>query len=251
VNGSHRIDAGLLVGGVVQPGTSWILRDSRAWWGPNDPDTRDRRGAIVDVAIWHWTGGRPFADVDAARRVFTNVEARKREDGSDMDVSFHFLVGWSGFVWQLCDLAIGTVHAGDGAMIRRSVGIECAWPGYISQARKLRVEGHEVTRMLEGTRKTMLRPSDAMEEACARLAATLSSLDPATGARIPRQVPGDSRGVMSTRFSAKQARAWKGHAEHFHLPVSAARRRAGKLRFDSGTLRVEALAKSGFRIVEP
>jgi hypothetical protein len=90
-----------------------------------------------------------------------------------------------------------------------------------------------------------------MEEACARLAATLSSLDPATGARIPRQVPGDSRGVMSTRFSAKQARAWKGHAEHFHLPVSAARRRAGKLRFDSGTLRVEALAKSGFRIVEP
>lgn len=177
---------GAIFGGVVLPGTEFVLRDPAAWWAWDVPEDRvdlRRRPGPIRVLGGHWTGGHARTGPNAGRKVVAAMKARRKDDDGDgvidaddplMDVSVHFVVGWDGIVFQTADLLYGTVHMGRGVN-SVSVGVETCWPGTAKQARKLGVDGRTERRRF-GTRSVeCLRPSDELLEGWRRLAAALSS----------------------------------------------------------------------------
>jgi hypothetical protein len=235
---SDFLAAGLVVAGQVIPGTSFVLRDSRAWWMPRERGTRLRAGP-VSLLVGHWTAGRPHVGPDAARRVVAAMKARKRDDGSPLDVGIHFVVSADGLVFQTADLATATVHVGSRDINRRGIGVECCWPGTLTQALRFGLAAREVRRRVAGSSIDMMEPPERMVAAWVQLADALASLPPSSGVAIPRQVPGDGTGLRSTRLSVSQARKWRGAMEHFQVP--------GTTKIDAGTLLLESLARSGWR----
>lgn len=231
------IDAerGIVLAGRVLPGTEWVHRDAAAWWAPGTNDTRSRvHGRATyspGVIVGHWTGGHHREGPGTARRVVAAMNARRREDGSDLSVSCHFVIGWDGLVWQTADLRDATVHVGDRVLLRRSIGVETAWCGYESQARKLGIEGvRVVTRALAGRATRLVAPSDALVASWVRLCGELAA---ALG--IPREVPA----MPSAALPLSRARARVGAIEHAQVGNPDKR--------DAGGLLLEALRDSGWR----
>lgn len=215
------LERGIVQGGEVIAGTEWVLRDPRAWWAPGTNDTMRRAGHRPRLITGHWTGGHHHEGPLAPVKVVRNVNARRRTDGSDMSVSMGFLVGWDGLCWQTADLDLATIHVGSRAVIRRSVGIEIAWCGYESQARRLGIDGAQVvTRTVGGQRLRVVRPSDAIVETWVRLCETL-----ATVCGIPRRVPRSSTAILS----AAELRTREGAIEHLTLGSAMKRDAAGLL----------------------
>jgi hypothetical protein len=149
------------------------------------------------------------------------MKARKREDGTPLDVGIHFVISWDGMVFQTCDLDTATVHVGSRLVNRSSIGVECCWPGTYRQARLLGVEGHE----LPGG---FLRPSEAMLASWVRLAETL-----ARHTQIPRQVP-----LTKRQFGRNENIGYRGAMEHWHVP--------GTTKIDAGGLLMQALSSAGW-----
>lgn len=187
------IEHGIIIGSDSLPGTERVVRDSRAWWAHGEVGTRPRQGNRIDRMVGHWTAGHPRTGPTAGVRVVQSMKSRKRPDGSRMDVGIHFVISWDGIIWQTCDLAQGTVHVGSRTMNARSVGIECCWPGTITQARKLGVEVDGVViGQAHGQRVRCLLPSDELLDAWQWLA------DALTAAKHPLLALPMKRGSMST-----------------------------------------------------
>lgn len=160
------IERGILVNGAVLPGTERVIRDPAAWWTAGERGTRPRGGRRADRLVGHWTGGHPRSGPTAGPRVVAAMRARKRPDGSPLDVGVHFVIGWDGLIWQTADLGAATVHVGHRAVNRRSVGVECCWPGTVTQAERLGVDvEHVAPGQARGQRIRCMAPSPEMLDA--------------------------------------------------------------------------------------
>jgi hypothetical protein len=224
------IASGIVHGGRVIGGTEWVLRDPSAWWDLTSSDVRPRNGHRPRLIVGHWGGGRHHVGPGAARKMVANMNARRREDGSDMSVSCGFVISWDGLCWQTADLDTATIHVGSRPVISRSIGVEIAWCGYESQARRLGIDGvHILPRVVDGQRLRVVRPSDAIVETWARLCDTL-----ATVCGIPRVLPPTSTALLSAAELAQQ----EGAIEHMTL--------GGPQKRDAAGLLIEALAARGW-----
>lgn len=206
---------GIVVGGIVIPGTDRVIRDSCAWW-TEGRETRPRDGRPVDMLIGHWTAGPARVGPAAGKRLFDAMEARENKDGEDLSVSVQLSISWDGLIWQHADLETGCVHVGARPIIRRSVGVECMWPGTTAQAARLGVAGASVRRPIDGVTASCLAPSDALLESWRWLADTLTGPDAgALGLRIPRRTLGLRRTL------GELTRSPGGVGEHATLPRGA------------------------------
>jgi hypothetical protein len=236
------VERGIVVGGVVVPGTEHVLRHRAGWWAwPKDrADLRQRaKGRDATLLVGHWTGGPiRIAEATAVEGVRI-MKLRERDDGSLADVSCHFIVGWDGMIWQVADLSLDCVHAGNAAN-RGSIGVETAWPGYADNAaaiaRALRKNGRPVhpayleapeQRLALGRKVSCLPPSPELLAGWVRLAETLAALPAELGIVIPRQI--------AVRGSKRTSR---GACEHQHCAPFKKGDAAGYL--------VEALAAAGW-----
>lgn len=221
---------GILRAGRVLPGTDWVLRDPAAWWQLGERGVRRRTVGPKTLLCGHWTAGPPRVGPDSARITKRNMDARKDVE----HLGVHFVIGWDGQVWQLCDLAHVAVHAGR-AIDNRSVGVECTWPGTERQAATLRASGTMERRRVAGGVVRAMRPSAELLAAWVRLAETLAAAVPT----IPRQVPLDrSGGLLTARLTSPQLGRWKGALEHFHAPHTS--------KSDAGGYLIEALRDAGW-----
>ena len=206
---------GIVCAGEVIAGTEWVSRDPAAWWSWDDPkdrpDLRSRHGKPATLLVYHWTAGNCRMGPDAARRVVQAMRARRREDGSLMDVSVHFVVSWDGIVTQCADLGVATVHVGRG-INERSIGVELCWPGTWEQAGKLEQQHRSrmEVRNVRGHRVECMAPSSEMLAAAVRLGRTLAP------ASLPL-VPGR---VEIPRVTAKTGMPIAGAGEHWCAPTT-------------------------------
>lgn len=122
------IEHGIVVGGRVIPGTERVIRDGAAWW-TEGRETRPRDGATIDMLIGHYTAGPARTGPGAGRSLFRAMEVRQNAHGEDLSVSVQMSISWDGLIWQHADLEVGCVHVGARPVIRRSIGVECMWPG--------------------------------------------------------------------------------------------------------------------------
>lgn len=153
------------------------------------------------------------------------MNARKRDDGTDLSVSVHFVISWDGLIWQLLDLAEAAVHVGSRDVNARSIGAECCWPGTAQQAAKLGVEGGVERRIIDGHRVPCLRPSDELVEAWRWLADVLTSpYAREAGISIPRRCA-----PLQKRLSRPEMDAFRGVCEHYHTPGTKKTDAAGYL----------------------
>lgn len=160
------IERGILINGTVLPDTDRVIRDPAAWWQPGERGTHPRQGHRIDRLVGHWTGGHPRTGPLAGPKVVATMKARKRDDGSPMDVGIHFVVSWDGLIWQTCDLGACTTHVGHRQINRRSVGVETCWPGTVTQATRLGVEVESVaTGRARGVPVKCLPPSAELLDA--------------------------------------------------------------------------------------
>jgi hypothetical protein len=235
------IERGLVVAGRVIPGTEWCIRDSSAWFRPGGLGTRER-ALVVNVLGGHWTAGEAGTGTydDDGPRVYRVMRARTRDDGTPLDVGIHFVIGacdelatFAG-IWQLADPGlVATVHVGDRAINKRSIGVEvvsAGMPGPLDTRHRQRT-----TVPLLGRIRTVLQFFPGQLGTWVRLAETLANLDGHAGISIPRRVP--SFGA-SRRFSRGEARAWRGAMEHVHVPTTT--------KIDAAGLLVDALADAGW-----
>jgi hypothetical protein len=205
------VERGLLVGGERIRGTGWIMRDPSAWWKPRERGTRPR-AKVVDRIVGHWTAGHPHTS-DAGPRVVRAMKARKRADGSPMDVGIGFVIGWDGLIWQTADLLTATVHVGVGPVNAASIGVEICNPGTRKQALRLghKLPHHE-TKIGPQRVDIVTLPRDVLDTwtaLCELLCSLSYSRD---DVRIPRvtQPPG--------RLSRPAAIRASGVLEHLHFP---------------------------------
>jgi hypothetical protein len=220
------VERGIVYGGRILPGTDFVLRDARAWWAPGTNDTRSRVHGRVEhqprLIVGHWTGAHHREGPETARRTVANMNTRRREDGSDMSVSCHFVIGWDGMTFQTADLSVATVHVGDRVLLRRSIGVETAWCGWESQARRLGIDGvHILPRTVAGSQRVrVVRPSDALLASWVRLCGAL-----ADGVGVPRVVPPDTTAV----YPLARLRRYEGAIEHLQQGNPVKRDAAGLL----------------------
>lgn len=230
---SYILETGIVLRGQVLPGTSWVLRDSRAWFD-DLIDAPMRRTWPISQAVFHWTAGGAKVGPDTARDVVRNMKARKRPDGSLMSVSVTFVTSFDGMVFQVADLDRMCIHAGR-VVNRASVSNENCFPGTETQMLRLGINGGYVERRtVGGHRIDCMKPSAAMIAANVRLAETLASLDPATGVAIPRIVPAGTE-----RMSPAAAMRFRGSFEHCHAP--------GSTKLDHAGYVTDALAANGWK----
>lgn len=241
------IERGLVVRGRVVPGTELVRRLPGVGWSwerlEHRPDLKKRpAGRIVDLSTWHWTAGPIRTGEDAARETWAKMSARKRDDGSDMSVSIHLVVGWDGVPWQLADLGLATIHAGR-AIDPRAVGTELTWPGTASNAKAIAatLERHKrpvhagyhgvpETRLARGRRLVCLPPSRELVGGAVALAELLSALPPELGIVIPRQLAATAGATVTPKR--------RGAHEHQHV--------RGTEKVDCAGYIVEALEAAGW-----
>lgn len=226
------VDKGIIVGGVLMPGSEWVVRDSAAWWSrsvPLDlPDLR-LRPASISLLCGHWTGGNARTGPVAGPAVVRAMKSRKRDDGTAMSVSIHFVISWDGLCWQTCDLADVAIHAG-GRVNLRSVGVECCWPGTSEQAAKLGHDGKPETRMVRGRQVRTVPPSSELAATWTRLARLLSA--PETRAW--------STGLVAIdRVCSRGRPPESGACEHMDVP--------GTTKVDAAGYLLDALRVDGWR----
>lgn len=171
------IEHGIVVGGVVLPGTERVLRRPDAWWSEPSTDLYPRRGYTIDRICAHWSGGHHRTGPDAGLKLYRAMAGRKRDDGTDMDVSCHFGIAWDGGIHQLADLASATIHVTRKVNLR-SIGVEHMWSGLHTQAAKLGIPPAEPVRgYARGGAVKCYPPSSEMLEAWRWLVRELTSAD--------------------------------------------------------------------------
>jgi hypothetical protein len=228
----------MVLDGKVLADTGWVLRDPKAWWNAGDLGTRPR-AAKPSLLVGHWTAGRPLTGERTARTVVSNMKARKRDDGTPLEVGIHFVISWDGLVFQTADLGVATVHVGNRDTIKRSIGVETAWPGTVKQANKLQMAGVTGTNyVVAGENVRVAEPAKALLSAWVRLAEALAGV---AGVNIPKKVPGLHGDPRRTRFTPSEALAWRGAQEHFHVPPPTTK-------VDAAGVLIQALADAGWAV---
>lgn len=244
-------ERGLVLDGRVLAGTEErvIRAPALAWFEPGSRGTR-RRAAEINAIVSHWTAGAEHEDEaglegdkvdDAGIRVFRNMRARKRKDGSPMEVGCDIVIAacdpdaeWAE-IWQLADpIRTATVHVSTD-WNPRSIGIERCMPGTEKQARRLGSSRPIVERVVVGQRRRVadFYPGEVRSFVwlCDQLARAFPS--------IPRVVPTDARGrLLRGRMTRAQGRRWKGALEHYLSPSTK--------KIDTGTHALEQLLQAGW-----
>jgi N-acetylmuramoyl-L-alanine amidase len=207
---------GIIHGGrVLSTRFDRVLRDPAAMWAKGR-ETRPRR-LPVDLHVSHWTAGPAREGLDAGRRLFDAMEARKGEGGNDLTVSINFSVSWDGHVFQHLDLrTCAAVHVGRRDVYSRSLGTEFMWPGSTQQAKKLGYEHTPELRTWGGQRVECMPPSAAMLEAARWLFDAMCDLGEATDGEI--DIPRIA--APRRRLSVAEMRVFKGFGEHGSMPGS-------------------------------
>jgi hypothetical protein len=203
------ISHGIIIGTETLPGTERVVRDSSAWWDSGDLGTRPRKGHRASLIVGHWTAGHARTGPGTGAKVVRAMKARKRGDGTPMDVGVHFVIGWDGLVFQTADLALATTHVGHRPTILASIGVECCWPGTMTQADKLGMPAAAPARgVARGAAVKAYPPSDELVEAWRWLVGALTTarhpllaVPRASGSCVPqrpgivehRDVPGSTK----------------------------------------------------------
>lgn len=223
---AHTIKTGAVFNAFVLPNTSFVIRDSRAYWGEHGNGVRGRidtnPAPEPSIIVGHWTAGAPHAGPDTARRVVRNMRSR------GIRVAIHFVIGSDGMVFQTADLADACVHVGDRDINSRSIGVEICSPGTEYQALRLGLSPTVIPRTVAGRRVHAVAFTDAQLASWTRLCEAL-----ATAFGIPRVVPPDAE-----RMTKAQSRKYRGAMEHLHVP--------GTTKVDAGGMLVDALAAKGW-----
>ncbi len=172
------IERGIVYQGAVIPGTEFVRRRADAWFTPEtDPDDVRTRGALTQVQLTgHWTAGHCLTGDDVAAIVVRRMRARLRENGEPMSVSVGFVGGWDGGLWQTCDLALHTVHAGRRFNLA-GPGIEWTWPGTAEQGRRLGYDFTPERRRARGRPLLCMPPSPEILASHRRLWLALSTIE--------------------------------------------------------------------------
>lgn len=242
------VSRGLVIADELVPGTERILRDSDAWFAPDDHGCRPR-AELITVLGGHWTAGEAGLGSydDDGPRVVRGMRARTKEDGvTPLDVSIHFVIGASAededaeaLIWQTSDPGLNACcHIGDRVIGRKSIGVEVVSAGMPG---RLDLRGRpRVAVPLLGRVRTVLRFFPGQLRAWVWLAETLASLDGRGGIAIPRHVPvfGASR-----RMTRREARRYAGALEHLHAPHTT--------KMDAGGLLCGALIDAGWERAQP
>lgn len=172
------VERGIVIAGQVLPGTERVIRDPAAWWDHGETGTRPRKGHRASLLCGHWTAGNARTGPTAGGKVVRAMKARKRSDGSQLDVGIHFVISWDGIIWQCADLSVATTHVGHRPTILASVGVECCWPGTVTQAVKLGMPDASPMRgSARGAAVKCYPPSDELIAAWRWLAEALASTD--------------------------------------------------------------------------
>jgi len=167
---------GIVIGTDILPDTDRVRVDDSAWWTAGERGTRPRKGHRVERLVGHWTAGRPLTGDGAGPLVVRRMKARKRSDGSPLEVGVHFVISWDGVIWQTADLAQATVHVGHRKTILTSIGVECCWPGTMTQASRLgMVEARPVMGAARGGTVKACAPSPELLSAWHWLAHVLAT----------------------------------------------------------------------------
>lgn len=143
------------------------------------------------------------------------MKARRRPDGSLMNVGINFVISWDGLIWQTADLLTATTHVGLGPVNAASVGVEVCNPGTGKQMRALGYDlpTHEVR--IAGRRVEVVTPPQAVFDTWEALVELLCSLTGQfEGVNIPRVTLSDK----TKRLSRAEAIRTKGVLEHCNLP---------------------------------
>src|SRR5690606_30991535 len=184
---------------------------------PTERGTR-RREPTIDLLVGHWTGGEATTRRydDDGPHVVRGMRARKRRDGSPLNVGIHFVIGACdpedeiAPVWQTADPGeCATVHLGKGWLNARSIGVEvvsAGLPGKTDVRERPRVRVPLLGKVTE-----VLRFYPGQLRAWRQLAETLVALDGRGGVRIPRHVP---ETLACRRFTVPEAKRWRGAMEH-------------------------------------
>jgi hypothetical protein len=235
------LSRGLVVAGDIVPGTDWILRDAEHFFTPGKLGTRPR-AAFTDLLIGHWTAGEAGAKRydDDGPHVVRVMRARKRTDGSALNVGIHFVIGACepdalyAPVWQTADPGLcATTHVGRPEVNKRSIGVEVVSAGMPG---KLDLRSRPLVRTsILGRTRNVLAFFPGQLRAWTRLAEMLASLDGREGIAIPRVVPAFG---ASRRFAHAEIGRYSGALEHLHVP--------GTSKIDAGGLLIGALADAGW-----
>lgn len=243
-------ERGLVVAGVLVPGTDWVRRDPAYWW-TSGRGTR-RRAETVDLLVGHWTAGEagaydpdgptgPLTEYDDdGPRVVRVMRSRKRSDGSPLNVGIHFVIGACdpaesyAPIWQTADPGLtATVHVGKGEINARSIGVEVISAGLPGRAdvrsrprQRVSIRGREVEAL--AFYRGQMRTWVALAEALARL-------DGTAGIHIPRRVPDFG---ADRRLKMPELRSYAGAMEHLHMP--------GTTKIDAGGMLIGALRDAGW-----
>jgi hypothetical protein len=208
---------GIIHGGrVLSKRFDRVIRDPSAMW-QKGRETRPRK-LPVNLHISHWTAGPAREGLDAGRKLFAAMEARKGQDGErDLTVSINFSVSWDGLIFQHLDLrTCAAVHVGRRDVYSRSVATEFMWPGSSKQARELGLAHKPELRAWGSQRIECMPPSAAMLEAARWLFDALASLGEETDGEIviPRIA------APRRRLSVPEMRPFRGFGEHGSMPGS-------------------------------
>lgn len=166
------MERGIIIAGDVLQGTDRVIREPWAWWKEPSGDIYPRpKGASIDKIIGHWTGGHPRTGPSAGRRLWSMMDKRRKDTNGDgrltnedelMDVSVHFGVAWDGGIWQFTDLENAAIGAGRRLNLR-GIHVECMWPGFYNQAKRLKMPAAEAARgFARGSAVKCYPPSEAM-----------------------------------------------------------------------------------------
>lgn len=204
---------GIVVGGVVIPGTERVLRDPRAMWSTSH-DTRPRRGTKIRAVRGHWSAGTYREGPSAGLGLVRAMNARKNKDGDDLHVSVHHSIAADGGIWQHLDHAIGSVDVGHRPAILDGVSCEVMWPGTLRQATELKIVGRPVVaRRWDGIRIDCVEPTPAQLDAWRWLVETVCAIHGIPRVCAPRR-----------RFTPAERRQWVrgggGVEEHANMPAT-------------------------------
>lgn len=247
-----RLERGLVLGGQVIPGTEdhVVRAPDVAWFEPGSRGTRPRARSGVDLLISHWTGGADHIDEageggdlidDAGITVFRNMRARKRTDGSPMDVGAEIVIAACApnarraEIWQLAD-PLKTACVGVSTDWNpRGINIERCMPGTQAQARRLKIFNRlALERRIAGANVEMVDFHQGEVTAFVWLCEIL-----ARHLNIPRTVPVDAQGrIWRQRFTKPQGKRATGAVEHYLSPSTT--------KYDTGSLALEQLQAAGW-----
>ena len=200
---------GLIIGGEVAPCDLPVYNwhDHGLEFKPGDGGRAVKPKQIVDLAVWHWTGGE--GDYRAVYRTLQH-----RELGVELYIA-------DGNIYQYCDPLVVDAF-GAGHYNPRSLSIEMKNYGFRKDMRQVPQAGRSrpiFETVQNGKRRTFARFHPEDLRAAAALAKALSAAIPS----IPPTTPVDQSGAPYPNYiPPHRMRLVKGHVGHYHLSLRKA-----------------------------